>query len=173
MGAQRLRAAERARKGGCLGGTGAARRFAYARQVCDSTARAINRGPERPRSWAIFRPPSAVISVSRSRACMGSEQSATHAVTSHLSATRVHCRSHCLGVAGSPWDRKPPKSRFRPTSGTIYDICHKRPSANPRQSLRLFGGGGGNRTVTGPSWFGRFSSDCAERCRSEDLAETQ
>jgi len=35
------------------------------------------------------------------------------------------------------------------------------------------GRGGGNRTVTAPSWFGRFSSDCAERCRSEDLAETQ
>jgi len=41
--------------------------------------------------------------------------------------------------------KKPPESRFRPISGTIYDICHKRPNANCLQSLRLFSGGGGNR----------------------------
>jgi hypothetical protein len=45
--------------------------------------------------------------------------------------------------------------------------------ANHARSCHLFGGGGGNRTVPGTSWFGRFNSDCAERRRSEDLAQTQ
>jgi hypothetical protein len=31
--------------------------------------------------------------------------------------------------------------------GRIYDICVSQ-NANPRQSLRLFGGGGGNRTLS-------------------------
>jgi hypothetical protein len=36
--------------------------------------------------------------------------------------------------------------------GRIYDICVSE-NANPRQSLRLFGGGGGNRTAFGAPCF--------------------
>jgi len=53
-----------------------------------------------------------------------------------------------------------------------YDICVSQ-NANPRQSLRLFGGGGGNRTVVRSPCFARFSSDCAGRSRWGDPARPQ